>query len=379
MISRNHHHEITLDQANVIRYLENVGWKTEKFSGKLKRLYSPSLLEGEGDVELFFSATSNEQKIKEVQAALITISQFYDKSLADVVREIASLGYDIIASRVPTEYVYNETVDLKIASEYVDRMRDFLSYSATAEISQELSFKRTLKEAIEYADSCRFGHTFRGSFGFVIESPVGLNPQPKLPKIDTGTLPLARRIVQRIVGGLSRLDIAIANNDPVALGDAAGGLNANMCDGLADIIEEMEVSKLAMSFHLSTEWEAPTDTARDRDFVIESKHVDFLRSAAQGMRTVETPKPTQIIGRIKRLETSGNPADIFEDLSKRELEVVWTNDDNKPIFVKMVVKSDEYLDAVEAHKQGKYVSAAGLLSRKGRGWQLLNVSEFKVL
>jgi hypothetical protein len=37
------------------------------------------------------------------------------------------------------------------------------------------TYPRAMPGALKYADNCRFGHTFRGSFGFTIESPIEEN------------------------------------------------------------------------------------------------------------------------------------------------------------------------------------------------------------
>ena len=77
--------------------------------------------------------------------------------------------------------------------------------------------------------------------------------------------------------------------------------------------------------------------------------------------------------------TNGNPADLHEDNSAREIEVSWVNEENALLHVRIVVTPQQYLKAVEAHKAGYTVSATGLLTRVGRPWRLERVTKFRVI
>src|SRR5208282_1846916 len=63
-----------------------------------------------------------------------------------------------------------------------------------------------------YADSCRFGHTFRGSFGFTIESPVIPNIEPTLPQIEQPA-PFERRVMQRFAHAVRVVSEAVRSDD----------------------------------------------------------------------------------------------------------------------------------------------------------------------
>ena len=184
--------QFDIEPRLIARYLQHAGWGTDQFGHKLNRVFFRD--KSPDQVEIFFDRkASKETKRKEVFFALKTISEFYEREIADVSNDIRSLTYDQITSKIPEEYILNETIQLRIASKYINQMKGFLASSATTEITGERNFKRTRKEALEYAEQCQFGHTFRGSFGFRIESPVGLNDAPTLDVVSEN-LPLNRRI-----------------------------------------------------------------------------------------------------------------------------------------------------------------------------------------
>lgn len=367
-----------LDPNMIARYLQNNGWKIDNYNNGYKRVFVDEYGK-DSVIEIFLrSVASKKEQHKQIGFALNTISQFYEKTVETVSREVRSLAFDVIASSIPDEYVRNDSIELKVASRYIEKMKDFLSSSATTELIGDRFYKRMRKEAVDYAERCRFGHTFRGSFGFLIESPVGLNQEPTIPTFEQ-EVPFERRVMERILHGLCSFSEAAEKQDPSFIVKASDGFSSNMCDILADVVEEAEVSKVNVSIKLSSEWKVPDILMDKQSFDIEHRYIDVLRDAANTLRLEETPREVKVLGRIKRLETEGNPADLLKDLSLREIEVNWINEDGKLISVKMEVSPEDYLEAVEAHKNGNAVSASGLLLRKGRSWRLLDAKNFKVV
>lgn len=374
-----------IDPRLVARYLKHSGWRVEDFGRKIERISHSDDGSTEA-VEIFFDRSSSpEKKRKEVFFAVKTISDFYEKAISSVVKEINAITYDQLASKIPNEYVRNDSLELRVASQYINQMKTFLSTSATTEITGERSFKRTLKEAIQYAEHCRFGHTFRGSFGFLIESPVGLNDAPSLEVVDEKP-PLSRKIVERIARGLSAYTEAVEEQSPGIIARRANGFSANMCDAMADLLEETTVSKMEIGIRFSPEWRSEfsrehitLNSSENIIFIVEYKNIDILREAAKSLRVDEKPRPVTVFGRIRRVETDGNPADLLEDTSTREIEINWASDENTLLHVKVMLSPGDYLKAVEAHKDGKPVHVSGMLIKSGRSWRLDNAENFQVI
>jgi hypothetical protein len=190
--------------------------------------------------------------------------------------------------------------------------------------------------------------------------------------------PLNRRIIERIAVGLATYSEAVESQDPSAIAKRLDGFSANMCDAMADVIEETDVSKMAVGIKLSPEWRS-VNLASVSTFSIEQKNIELLRVAAKTMRVDEKPRPVTVFGRVRRVETVGNPADLLEDPATKEIEINWASDDNTLLHVKLMLSNVDYVEAVEAHKSGKPVSASGMLIRSGRSWRLDHVENFKVI
>lgn len=363
-----------LEPRLVARYLTNQGWKLDHLRSNLRRVWLPED-DNAAPLEIFLNFDAK-HKQRDLGFALTTISQFYEKSIEALATEIRALAYDVITSKIPDEYVRNDSIELRIASEYIDRMKTLLASSATTELSGERHYKRMRKEAIEYSERCRFGHTFRGSFGFSIESPVGLNDSPTLIVVDDA-IPFERKVVERISRGFASLSRASDEANAAIIVNEENGFSSNMCEAVIDIIEDIGISRIEMEIAFSPEWTSPEPRQGNR-FSIQYQHLDILKDAAKAMRVNDPPKTAQVIGRIKRLETEGNPADLLED-KRREIEVSWVNEENQLVHVKIGLSPENYLQAVEAHKNGHAVMAAGMLSKSGRNWRLDPVESFRVV
>lgn len=374
MKTDNNSSPVVVEPKLIIRYLISNGWKSDTPKRSLHRVWLPEDTDG-APVEVFFSGVEGQER-REANFALQTLSQVYEKSIDQIANEIRRLNFDLICSRIPDEYVRNESIELKVATQFLDKMKVLLAASATTEITGARFYKRVLKDGAEYSERCRFGHTFRGSFGFQIESPVGFNDQPTFTGVDQEA-PFERKVVLRITNGLSSLVRAINEDDPEIIVAQPGGFSSNMCDAIADIIDEIEISKLDIAISLSPEWSSKKEYRFD--YSIHQRDVEILRAAAKSMRVDDPVRKVRVYGRIKRLQTDGNPADLVEDKSRREIELGWLNEDNQLLSVKIGLDPKDYLIAVEAHKNGDVVHASGELVRLGRSWHLIDARNFSVM
>lgn len=358
----------------IARYLQSLAWKRKVFKNGLIQLTPDN-----NDVEVFFSVGTNKQQRQEESVmALRTIADFYDTTIEMVQTKVLSYLSDRISNRIPDEYVRNDTIEYRVASEYLVGMRTFLSTSAATEISGKLHFERTLKEASIYADQCRFGHTFRGSFGFVVASPVESNDNPVFDGLEQA-LPLGRRVIERIARGLHSIDEASEIEDPDCIVKAVKGFSANMCTALADLLEKTEVSRMDFGIDFSSEWKSSLATTDPVNFEIESSNIELLRVAAKRMTADAEPSREAIFGRVRSVSTDGNPSDLNDAEPKREVEINWVSKEEKLVHVKLKVSPSDYLTAVEAHRSGRPVSVSGMLPPSGKTRWLTEVSELKVI
>jgi hypothetical protein len=258
-------------------------------------------------------------------------------------------------------------------------MRRLLIDSAAAELLK-LPFIDILNGTSQkYGDNCRLGHTFEGSFGFTIESPVGPNTETK-EQLVTPPPPFERRVVERVARGLSYVESAEDEASPVPLLDTfERGFNANMYDRFAELMEGTTASTLSFKFSFSPAWPV-SDELRARETKISAAAIPIMREAAKTLRRVEEPGPIVIEGIVFRLESSGNPSDLLHPIGSREIIVRADNLASGVVNVPMRLLPVDYLVAVRAHETGRRVRVVGNLRRLGpRTLELQGPSDFTIL
>lgn len=367
-----------LSLQSVKRYMRFTGWSRSQRLGGGLELYV--LRDGDQPpVEVVLPEAQSPDAVRRVSFALRSLSQLHGLTIPELVASVQSLGFDIIKPKLPDHIVRNDSIALEVAADFILKMKRMMEISATAELGGERYFGRVRKEAQDYAQRCRFGHTFRGSFGFVIESPVQQNDEPTMDGVDQEP-PFERKVVQRIARGLKAVVAARAADDPSLLvQDYGSGLNANMAEELADVIEITGGATVSFGLSLSLEWRSPPDLQPQSQVEVGPGCIDVMREAARRLRQQEIDRNRVISGRITKLKSEDDPSDFLQPGGGREVVVKWRSPDLGDLNVKVLLPPQEYLEAVEAHKAGRAVSVRGLLDKVGRSWELRDPTEFAVL
>ena len=287
---------------------------------------------------------------------------------AEVVTQIRAVGFDLVQSRFPSSLVLDDSVHLEIAASYIDNIRELLVATATTELEPMPFYPRAIPAAKKFADACRFGHTFRGSFGFTIESPIGEKP-PQLTLEIADNPPFERRVIQRLARGVLVTCLAVETGDITSLiKNVRTGFGANACERLAKLIEDTSPGGLAMSFSFSPEWKADPEISAASEYILDSRHIEASRSAAKNMREALTVRPEVIVGGISDLH-SDDPENLMDTQSERRITVRWFNG-TREVNVMIPLSPADYKLASDAHITGRQIRVSGALSQVGRTLRL---------
>jgi hypothetical protein len=362
----------------VRRHLIKLGWE-EKISkdAKLKRY---TLQEGNHEIHIFLSVDASEEIARsEMKMALQTLEQVYGSSQANVLRATAAFLYDQIKAVIPDDYVQNDTIDLKTASSFIHDMRGFLASSATVEDTGDRKVTRNPKASLDYANTCRFGHTFKGSFGFTIDSPLIQNDEPTmpLPGMPEPEPPQGRKVLQRINRSFRDLAKAKQSQSLVPLIEENSSISVKMCDDLVTMLQSASLSKIMFSFDFSPEWK--DDLSSDQTFDLGVGDINFLQDASTKLKGTIQPKLTTIFGYVDKLKASQKHGDIFNDAARRQITVYWDSPDHGRVGITLQLAPEEYKEALKAHSETKPYFAAGVLHKNGNSWVLLDITKVGIV
>lgn len=328
------------------------------------------------DVEMVVPHTlGSKESLRRLQGLINTLAQLENRDRFQVVADIRSIGFDLVRSRIPDELVFDDTIHLEQAVNYTAGVKKLLADAATTELNPSIYFMRVKKEASAYAEQCRFGHTFRGSFGFTIESPIAPNPSPAFPGMEQNVVPpFERRVIQRLAQGITVIQQAVGADDPgVVVNSFKRGFSANMCEDFATLIEQTAPTGMAFGFAFSPEWPTP----EIGELRVAPQHVEMSRVAAKVMRERPISESVEVSGRIIRLENEADPTDLLDETHEREIVVYWKSEDFGDVNVRIHLSPNDYLAAVDAHMRGRSIRVKGRLEKQGRRWVLSDPTDFQ--
>lgn len=332
------------------------------------------------DVELMLPrGTESIDYLRQLHSAIRTLSDLQEREPQEIIADVRQIGFDVMRSRIPDQMVSDDTILLEVATAYITGVRSLLAATATTEIQPDPYFLRLKKEATVYADGCRFGHTFRGSFGFTVESPVVPNLDPVFHFADQPR-PFERRVMERMARGVKAVCDAVIHDTPQQLIDGAKtGFSANAYEQFAQLIEETAPSGLAFSFALSPEWDVPPDLVQPSEYFVGQRHVEMTRIAAKALRKEIVPRSENVVGRVVRLASENDPSDLLNPMGDREVVIKWATPEGRDIHVRVTLNPADYLEAHAAHGAGRSVMVSGTLEMRGKRWVLANPTQFGVV
>lgn len=365
------------------RYLAVTGWRRS-----ILRDGAVLFAKGDGDpVEIFLPGTQQVRDLRErLTSALVTLTDMEQRPFETVAAAIRAISYDLVRSRLPDSAIRQDTIRLGTAETFIKRMHGTLEASAHAELHAGPFYQRVSSVAQRYANDCRFGHTFRGSFGFTIESPVGSRTpdegdiQALAMGVELVAPPLERLVVQRLARGLRTVEAAIAIEDPTPITQGYGtGLNANAVEELTALVSDPQVSEVRFQILFSPEWGVPADLGDAPVMTIsQARGVGILQEAAKVLRAVDYDKRRTITGKVRTLHSMETPADLYSISGLQDVVVEWVSEEFGTRNVRVSLGPEEYLQAVEAHTEGRRISVYGELDQT-RQWRLDNARDFRLL
>jgi hypothetical protein len=313
-----------------------------------------------------------------IRDSLELLAEVQGVDLQQMVRAVHALDRDILSVRFVGPQASSGGLRLDTATMLVWQLRDLLAYAACVEEYPRPYFPKATSIGRKYTESCVFGHTFPGSFGFTIESPTG--PAPFSNALDTPP-PFERRVITRVFRGIGDLRQALLSGDPEFLAQRyETGLNANLCELLEDTLRQADDSEMEYSVTWSPEWPTPAGLEDLHSVRLQPSAASFLGAAARQMRRLEESRLREISGKVVALQSDASaPDDERNEDLERVATILWEEQRGRKLRVRVTLEPQDYVRACDAHKAGLIVEVTGLLEKVGKFWTLMAPSRFTIL
>jgi len=351
-----------LSHVDVRAYLSAQGWR------EIDRVSDKAIIlsRGRGDESPILLPIRQElgdyaARMAEVVAELAKLENRWP---VYVLRDLEKAGWDVIRVRSPSS---DGNIPVNQGTQVLEQTHDMLLAAACAAVSPRAVFPtRKPTEAVDYMRKVQLGQTEQGSFVINLLSPV----KPALGgQLDLwGNLvdePFERQVTATLAKGLTILKKTIseaaASNDIKPFEAAvANGINANLCEAIAGLIDATGKVEIALAWATVRPVREPGPSVS-----FGSDDGRILGEAARQFRSREPRLDQTLVGWVISLRRGPDEPEGTASLSVLI--------DGQPRLVTAVFGPRDYTLVCQAHEQRKAVICEGDVHRAGRGFVLENV------
>ena len=273
-----------------------------------------------------------------------------------------------------------ESLPFDVAAETISGLKEFMGYAAYTEFDPQPFFDKAGSAGSQFTKHCRFGHTFRGSFGITVECPVTITDTPLLPMgANEPVIPFERKVFVRVAYGMVNLHVSIDKDtlDPMVAGYHKG-FSANMCRALAEVYEKADGRRIEYDISWSPELATPVEKEW-KPFVFEGRAYEFARAAATELERVEKFPDSVVEGRVVVLRSETPPGLDEQQKFEHVITMFWERAKDQEVRIRVPLSPQQYMQACDAHKDGRAIRIFGVPEKQGKFWILTKPHDFTVL
>jgi hypothetical protein len=368
-----------LRAEDVQLYLASHGWKRDDASstahGSVYRY--PALSDAETLIPGRRDLADYVERMADVVQMLAAVEE---REASQVLADLSAPPADVLRLQVTAPDATLGAIPLNEGIRLIEGARSLL-LAAACSARQAAAFypRQAYTEALEFLQACQLGQTERGSFVAKILAPVppAINRQNTLFDLDSETFiasePFSRRSTVRLMTALTHIRGAIdSGNYDQILDGVDEGVSANLCESLASMRPDGDQARLQI--HMT--WSASRPKLpKSVESVIGFSQTAFeiVRESGRKLREEVSVSRMRIEGRVINLKADPSLFDDFEGTVTLKADIGGT-----PTRVQVLLNSEDYKTACDAHRDGKIVVITGLLHREAKLYHLLQPQNFSV-
>ena len=369
---------MNINTKNFQRFLVKQGWTVVKQPNERLILFD-SAKDADGDwfsvaLPQVMTLADAPQRIADALSVVAESMKIPRKVLA---RSLERWDLDLINTRLNSRSEPVGSIPLPLANLIIDDLRSFVGYAAYSQVAPAKFFPRAGKAATDYAATCRFGHTFEGSFGMTIECPLTNVNQLTLHG-DFVEPPFERLVTQRIATGFLQFHQAIRDQDPMPLLEGyQTGMNANMLRSLADIFQSLGTLEIEYGISWSPEITPPDALREIPTLKFNGLAYELAHSVAIELEREDEEETTTVSSYVVSLKSEMPLSDGVQDEFEHVITLDWEREGGAYVRIRVVLPAGEYKKACDAHKEGRKILVCGIPKKEGKFWFLTRPSDLK--
>jgi hypothetical protein len=300
------------------------------------------------------------------------LAEVENRPARSVLEDLRAPNMDVLRYRIDSPDAARGTLPVVEAVALFEGVEMSLLAAAHSVLSPQRHHPRmTRTEAVQLLDACNLAAVERGSFTIVISCPLDAVDAPS--SLSDHEQPFTRQTTSMLMRSTARLVNAIdADALDVAIAGSSGEPmpSANLCDALL----RMKPGDPRGVLELSCTWASALPPA-ERAHVpsqVQLRHGHFaaIEVIYEKLRASSTPRESLFVGTVDTLD--GAPGDD----GRMRGEVILSVLQEGNLKAHLDLDADDYVTALEAHRDRALVKLWGVLHRGTRVHRITNVSGF---
>jgi len=357
-----------MTHQNVIRYLTNRGWTLNETTTKFQKYSAPENLGFSNEYILpipYNNETVDYQRFLRNNINIICdIYELTEEELEVVIQENNS----IFTIRINDEDTATGKIGFKRFEELINGIQDLLLDSASFVLSPSLQTKKRPEEATRYLNQCNFLQTEIGSFIAKVELPEN----QVIREADMYEEEIkASHVNDKLKSVLNYVKTQVFNSpndefNQTHIEEHLGNINLNILKDIEKIYDKTESRNIDFYFSdIEESVRIETEEVFNNSLYKLTNLIDVID------QTFEEENVESISGRILNLK-SNNP-----EGSRNEITIGALYNDIA-IKAKANLNSEDYQNAVDAHKYRRNIQITGLLKKMKTQYKFVEVHDFSV-
>ena len=358
----------TLGPAQLATYLRVKGWEeTYREKDRLSVWELPA--NGGSGVTLPLNPRFDDYA-RRVYEVLQSLEKAEERSQLEIFVDISHSRADVVRIRAIGDEDADGTLPIESGVRLVESGRDLmLSAACSAVVRKRVFPTRKPDDAVALMERLRMGQTETGSYVMTIICPVrpDLAAQPELfeesPRTDD---PFERKVTMNLMAAVAATKEAAEEStakgqiEPFSLA-VMSGVSANLCEALIALQEGTE----SRAIEVGCSW-SPARPIRDQripsEVQISRDLMPAVEEASRYFREFTPQEDYHLVGFVTRLHREATATGGEVTIS----EIFY----GRPRKIKVFFGGEDYMKAVESHRDKLVVSCVGELAKVGSGFTL---------
>ena len=356
-----------ITNTKIISYITNREWILNRETDKFQFFRAPNSLGFEEEYLLPIPKNSGSSDYtKFLKNTLSLLADIYEISIEEL-EVIIEEDNAILSIRIHDNQTEDGKIGFKRFEELIEGLKDLLVDTASFVINPNIQIKSKPAEAYRYLNYCKFLQTEVGSFIAKVELPS--DEIIREPQLFDGPI-VANQINTKLKSVISYVQNSVfASNgqfDENHLEENQENINLNLLKDIEKIYDKTESRNIEFYFSdIQDSVKINTENIYNDNLIKLTNLIESIND------TLSEENQRTLVGRIITLK-SADPEGERNEITFGSLL------DNMPIKVKARLSSENYQEAVDAHKDKRNIQITGVLKKLKTMYKFIEVQEFEI-